>query len=47
MTETPTLEADDTNRVKESRQFLSFAITGGLAAICNVGSRMLLSRVMR
>jgi putative flippase GtrA len=31
----------------EVRRFASFAVTGGFAAICNVGSRVLLSKVMR
>jgi len=31
----------------EARRIASFAITGGIAAICNLGARVLLSRVMR
>jgi putative flippase GtrA len=29
-----------------ARRFASFTITGGIAAVCNVGSRFLMSRVM-
>jgi putative flippase GtrA len=32
---------------KEALRFASFAITGGIAAVCNLGSRILFSRVMR
>jgi putative flippase GtrA len=31
----------------EARRFASFTITGGIAAVCNLGARLLLSRVMR
>ena len=47
MTEILTIKVVNTGGAKKARQFASFAATGGLAAICNVGSRMLLSRVMR
>jgi putative flippase GtrA len=31
----------------EALRFVSFAVTGGIAAACNLGSRILFSRVMR
>ena len=31
----------------EARRFSAFVLTGGVAAACNVGTRILLSRVMR
>ena len=30
----------------EALRFASFAVTGGIAAVCNLGSRVLMSRVM-
>lgn len=44
MTITSVDEAKRSNRAAETRKFMSFAVTGGLAAICNIGSRILLSR---
>jgi putative flippase GtrA len=32
---------------KEALRFVSFAVTGGIAAVCNLGSRILFSRVVR
>jgi putative flippase GtrA len=31
----------------EARRFASFAVTGGIAAVCNLSARFLLSRVLR
>jgi putative flippase GtrA len=31
----------------EARRFVSFAVTGGIAAVCNLAARFLMSRVMR
>lgn len=47
MTETLRDEAKRVNGGTGTRRFASFAVTGGFAAICNVGSRLLLSKVMR
>jgi putative flippase GtrA len=47
MTETAKVKTEPANRATETRRFASFAVTGGLAAACNLGSRMLLSKVMR
>jgi putative flippase GtrA len=40
---------EDTKRIgpTEALRFASFAVTGGIAAICNLGTRFLMSRVMR
>jgi len=40
-------DANSDRRVAEARNLTIFVLTGGLAAACNVGSRILLSRVMR
>lgn len=47
MTSTATEKTAASLRAAETRKFISFAVTGGFAALCNIGSRMLISRFVR
>jgi putative flippase GtrA len=47
MTHLSTLEEKKTNVPREMMRVAGFLVTGGIAAACNLGSRILLSHVMR
>lgn len=47
MTSEPVNRSSGQTSLSEAGRFMSFMVTGGLAATCNLGSRILLSRVMR
>jgi putative flippase GtrA len=47
MTNLSIVEAKEKNAPAEARRFASFAVTGGIAAACNLSARFLMSRVMR
>jgi putative flippase GtrA len=47
MTDLLTIEKKRMAPPREALRIASFAVTGGIAAVCNLGSRILFSRVMR
>jgi putative flippase GtrA len=47
MTNTTSNEDTKKNSSSEALRFAGFVVTGGISAICNLGTRFLLSRVMR
>ncbi|MEO6804913.1 MAG: GtrA family protein [Edaphobacter sp.] len=47
MTNSSGIEARKDIAAAEARRFVTFAVTGGIAAVCNLVARFLMSRVMR